>query len=77
MNVEECEGCYFLNTQNFDGQVGCSRTGDLLVGKKVCLDKGPLIRMPRIPEELREVIEATQRRWKRERGEFPGIALVK
>lgn len=77
MNAKECEGCFFLNSENFDGQVGCSRTGDPLAGKKVCLDDGPFIRLPRTPAELNEIITAAERRWRRDKVELSAIALVK
>lgn len=75
--IEDCEECYFKNSTNFDGKLGCSRTGSPLERVKTCLENGPMIRAPRTAEELRRVIEATQRHWRRERVESPGIALVK
>ncbi len=75
MTVEECRGCYFLNSRNFDGKVGCSRTGSLLEDKKVCLDNGPFVRMPRTPAELEQIIEISQGRLKKVI-DFPDKAIA-
>lgn len=80
-SIEDCEECRFKDSAGlslgFDGKPGCKITGTLLEKEVPCLWDGLFISLPRTDEELRQVIEVTQKRWKRERVEFPGIALVK
>lgn len=77
MNIEACGVFYFKSPiKPDDGRIVCSRTGSVIEEIKVCLT-GPMITLPRTGEELRQVIEATQQRWRREKIGSPDIVVVR
>lgn len=63
---EDCERCVLKSSiRRDDGQEVCILTGSF-IQETTCLQKGPLIRAPRTPAELRMFVETTQRPWRRE-----------